>query len=367
MVGFTATVADVYDNEVTNATILWQASQELGMIDASGLLFASTLVASGTVNATSPNATGVSAGASVSIVPGPVAHLALVVPGLLAGGGATFSASPQDRFGNPIGNATVSWSASAGSVTPLDASGIQVRYDAPRAMGTYEITASSGAVLATAEVIVDHGPLETLSVQSGSDTIVAGGTLRFTATARDAFGNLWTAPDAVWAASRGAVASDGTFTGPTATGPAVITATMGGVAARAEALVVPASLHRIVITPSDPLLRPGDRVVLRAAAYDAYGNAIPQASFAWSPPQGLEVSPDGESATFVAGDAGTTTIVVSAAGVSASVTAVVANPPPVSDPMGPALGPLLLAGLLAASFAAALAARGRRRRSRRPE
>ena len=368
LIGFSATASDEYDNEVPNASFAWQASPGIGGIDDSGVLHASTQIASGTVTATSEADPATSGEVGVSIVPGPAASLALSPPPSVipAGTDILLSASAQDQYGNVISNATISWSARVGQVTALDTGGTQVLYQAPAAMGIDGITASTGAVSVSVDLFIDHGPLDALGIRPDSPTVLPGGTVRFTAVARDALGNEWTNLAVTWSVSRGVVMTDGTYTAPTTAGEAVVSVLADGTQAETGLTVIPGALSRLDVTASTLLLDPGGRAELQASAFDAYGNDIPDASYSWSASSGrLQVSPDGRSALFVAGDAATTaTIVVSSGSLSASVTATVTDSPPGTDSIGPALS-LLLPWVLLALASVFVGLVVRRRRSRR--
>src|SRR3972149_4671871 len=256
---FKAIALDHYDNEIPDATFDWSASQEIGTIDASGVLHAATKVAAGTVSVTSNAVPGASTTVDVAVVPGPLTNLALTASSVIlpAGERVTLTVVAHDPYGNPITNATIMWSATIGQVVALDDQGKEALYTAPADAGTARVTASSRSVSTSVDLEVIPASIENLSISPLSPHVVAGTTLRFVATATDAAGTSWTGVAATWTASSGLIAPDGTFTAPTTAGKAIISATAGGTRSEGDVIVVAGAVDRILVVPSSLLLPAG--------------------------------------------------------------------------------------------------------------
>lgn len=161
---------------------------------------------------------------------------------LATGGTAQLTAVAKDAAGNTIANAPMTWSSTASSVATVSGTGLVTAL----AVGTAYVVATSGGKADTTTVNVTNPPAS-ISVTPASASFGTGMTQIYTATARDASGNIVPA-SIVWSSSNPAVASvssGGTATGLSA-GTATIRATSGSVSGSATATIT-----------STPSVRPG--------------------------------------------------------------------------------------------------------------
>ncbi len=181
------------------------------------------------------------------------------------------------------------WASSNAAVATVDAAGV-VR---AAAAGVSYVTASAGGRTATATVTVTAAapvpaPVATVSVAPGSVAMVVGGGALFTASARDAAGNVLTGRAVAWSSSNPAVATvsaSGMVAG-VGVGSATITATVEGKTGTAVVTVSadPATVAaRISVSPrADTLGALGAATQLRATVYSAAGAAMSGTAVGWS-------------------------------------------------------------------------------------
>jgi outer membrane protein assembly factor BamB len=319
---FTAVGSDIYGNAIDGLTFAWSSSPSAGTISQAGTLTASTSLATGTVTVTSGQ---VSSTTTVSVVPGPLASVAVspspaTIP---AGSSLVITAQGSDQYGNPIPGLTFSWSASVGTIGPANPAGSYALFTAPTSVGSVSITATAGGVSGSSTVFVVHGPLATLVVIPSDKTVVAGGTANFTATGSDIFGNEISGMSVTWSASGGTITSNGTLTAPTSAGQCSVLATVGSFNASAIVTVVAGPLDHLELSVTTLSLETGDGADLEVKALDQYGNEIPGIYFSWSTTIGyIHPSADGRSAAFSSGEqggSGTITVTSGGKNVSASV------------------------------------------------
>lgn len=181
---FDARGYDVNWHRVTGLTFTWSTNAgSVAAVDAdSATLTAQTTAQSGrTVTATSG---GVSGSATVNVVAGPVASVAVSPTPADVGTSAarTFSAVAYDAYGNVVTSATFVWSATRGTIT---SGGV---YTAPATTGADTVTAASGAIQGTASVTV-----VAYTYASTTTTDLAGGTIaNAPALAQDGGGDVAT-------------------------------------------------------------------------------------------------------------------------------------------------------------------------------
>lgn len=148
-----------------------------------------------------------------------------------------FTAVGKDAQGNTI-SFTPTWSVSTGNGS-ITSAGL---FTAATGPGTVTIKATSGSVSGTATVTVTLGPLATIVVRPGNQTIAPAGTLQFSAEAQDAVGNTVTVTP-VWsiASGGGTITSSGLFTAGSSPGASVVRATSGSISGSATVTVVSSS------------------------------------------------------------------------------------------------------------------------------
>lgn len=212
-------------NALSGRTVSWSSDKEgVATISTSGLV---TGVASGDVSirATVENHSGQ---ITLAILPIPVAAVTVSPDTATVQAGATvqLNATPKDASGNPLTGRAVVWSSSDTTRASVSASGQATAMTE----GSVTITAASEGKSGTAQVAIVPVPVATLTISPDSAQIQIGGTQQFTATAKDASGNVLTGRAVTWASSDMAVAtisSTGLTTGEAA-GQATITAESEG-------------------------------------------------------------------------------------------------------------------------------------------
>src|SRR6266496_1345589 len=160
---FVAIGEDVNGNVVPLSSVAWSTAGGLGTIDSTGLFTAGGALGSGTVTASSG---GISGSATMQVVAGPLASIAISPAAVDAEASATvvLEALPRDTYGNPIPSVPVSWSTTIGDVTPIDVDGMHALFRAPVAAGTGTITVSSGPLSTPVSVRIVSGAMERILV-----------------------------------------------------------------------------------------------------------------------------------------------------------------------------------------------------------
>ncbi|MBI4416075.1 MAG: PQQ-binding-like beta-propeller repeat protein, partial [Euryarchaeota archaeon] len=320
---FTAVPLDLFGNVVSGLALTWSASPELGSISPTGLLSASTTVAAGVVTVTSGS---VSATAEVAIVPGALAAIdAPASFSVAAGASAILSASGRDQFGNALDQVAFVYTALEGTVTVIGGGTTIAQYVAPLATGTDTITIRQGTVSVDVAVTVVPGPVALVSISPASPTVVAGGTLALSAVASDVYGNEATGLTVSWQTTAGSIDASGVLTAPTQAGLVVVTASVQGRTGSTTVRVTPDAVDHFQATPATVSVRTGGGANIVVVAFDEHGNVVEDAAIEWATTIGsVQPSPDGRSATFLAGErAGSGTITVSSGGKSATVSVTV--------------------------------------------
>ncbi|TLY37482.1 MAG: hypothetical protein E6K61_12090, partial [Nitrospirae bacterium] len=196
---FTAQAKDRFGNTISGAGFTWGVSGGIGTIDSAGRFTASTTVGTGTVTAQSGPKTGTSI---VEIVPAALEALE-VTPSpitVAAGGTLLLNAAGLDRYGNEVSGLSVSWATTLGSVTPTGIGSPTAVLSGGFSAGSGTLSVASGGVSLTVAVTVTPGPANRIDVSPTPATVVAGGTLTFTGTPRDLFGNAISGLTVSWSA-----------------------------------------------------------------------------------------------------------------------------------------------------------------------
>jgi PGF-pre-PGF domain-containing protein len=229
-----------------------------------------------------------------------------------------FNATCYDEDDNVMPDLKVTWTCSNATVGFIDPGG----YFLASAAGTATITAATAGVSAQATVTVNapEPVLTTMEVLPPVATVAIGGTREFTVTCYDQFGNAMTGVAVAWASSNttvGTVDETGTFTG-LAEGTADLTATAGGISAKAIVTVTPPAppvLTEIEVAPATATVAVNDALAFSATALDQFGNEMPGVAVAWASSNETvgTIAADG---TFTALTVGTATVTASADGVT---------------------------------------------------
>jgi len=327
-----ATARDAAGNVLTGRSITWSSSASgIASVSASGVVSGSA-AGSATITATSEGQTG-SATITVALVP--VASV-VVAPGsgtLRIGTSAQFSATTKDSAGNTLTGRAVTWSSSAPGVASVSANGLVNGVSA----GSVTITASSEGKSGTSSVTVTVVPVATVTVAPASASVVAGGTVQLSATARDSAGNVLSGRVVTWASNTPAVATVATSGLVTAVAPgsATITATSEGKSATASVTVMAVPVATVTVAPATADLVVGGTAQLSATAKDAAGNILSGRVVTWSS-TATGVATVSASGLVTAVGAGSATITATSEGKSGSSAVTVIMVPVASVTVAPA-------------------------------
>ncbi|HYK11349.1 MAG TPA: Ig-like domain-containing protein [Gemmatimonadales bacterium] len=147
-----------------------------------------------------------------------------------------FTATVTDPSGATMSGQTVNWSSSNNGVVTINASGLATA----QGSGSATITAACGGKSGTAAVTVTGGGTTgqpaTITISPTSSSIQVGATQLFTATVKDATGNVLTGQTVSFTSSNVLVGTVGNLTGlvtALASGSTTITATDGSLSASA--------------------------------------------------------------------------------------------------------------------------------------
>jgi uncharacterized protein YjdB len=259
----------------------------------------------------------------------PVASVTVAPASATVSVGSTqqLTATTRDAGGNVLTGRAVTWSSSNTSVATVSASGLVTA----QAGGTATITATSEGKSGTASITVNgSSAVATVGVAPATATVAVGGTRQYTATLRDAQGNVLTGRTVTWSSSNTAVATvsaSGLVTAQ-AGGTATITATSEGKSGSASITVNGSSaVATVTVEPASVSIPLGSNRQLTATPRDAQGNALSGRTVTWTSSNELvaTVSGDGVVTGRLVGSA---TITATSEGRSgtASVTVVVPIP-----------------------------------------
>jgi hypothetical protein len=262
--------------EVVTFTPTWSIAAGGGAITSDAGLFTAGTVPNTFANTITVTSGGISATATVTVVPGPLANITVTpVPvTLMIGTTQQFVAVGTDAFGNVVPIAP-NWSIVNGGGAVTSAG----MFTAGMVSGTYANTvqASSGLIMGTATVTETAGPLASIVVTPTPATLAVGGAQTFTAAGQDASGNA-VAITPVWsiAASGGTITAAGVFTAGTTPGTFTGTAraTSGTINGAATVIVTAGPLASITVTPNPHSMVVGGTQQFTAVGRDASSNVV---------------------------------------------------------------------------------------------
>ena len=213
--------------------------------------------------------------------PGPIAVVSIDSASLAfatLGRTSRLSAVLADRFGNVITGTAATWSSSIPAVASVDAAG-NVRAVAE---GSALIIGSAGGVADTIPVTVRQ-VAATVTATPSALTLKVNTTAQLSATVADSGGALIAAAVVTWRSENSSVArvdAAGLVTGVEG-GTTSIIATSGSAADTVVVTVRGREVVSVVVLPQRVTLAPGQSAQFTATAYDAEGQPIDTARFAW--------------------------------------------------------------------------------------
>ena len=290
---YTAIVYDSYHNswDVTSS-----AAFSVNGVPISSNTVSETAIGSYTVTAsygtlTSNSATlQVTGGTIVSIQVSPGS------PTIIAGGSQAFTATASDQYSNTwdvTGQVVWSINSATGSA---NWNGATVTVSEASAAGTpWTVTASLNDISGTAQLTVSDAAITSIQVTPSSQSITAGGSQAFTATAFDQYGNAWDVTTQVtWTINSAqnsfqwSTQSIGTVTVTQASVPGTpwtVTATLGMVSSTAQLTVNHlTTITDLEVAPAQATMTAGGTgIQYIATASDTYGNTWDaSSSVTWS-------------------------------------------------------------------------------------
>lgn len=287
---FTATLTDVIGGTST-VEPSWGVTGSIGTINATGL-FTATTPGSGRVTA---SYLGLADSAGVRVTAGAPASVTISPASASVSADSTrqFTAVVRDADGNVVSTA-VTWSV-LGGVGTIDAGGLFTASVA----GAGSVRATAGGAIGSAPVTVTPGAAVSIALSPDSVGVSADSTATFSATARDADGNV-TAGTVAWSVAGGVGSiAGGVFTATTAGSGWVIATILPSVASdeqspgamapggaggpqplaagasdSARVTVVPGALAAVTISPAAATLSSDSTLLFAAAGADLDGNVI---------------------------------------------------------------------------------------------
>ena len=314
---FTATASDVYGNtwDVTSSTV-WTIDAGAGG-SLSGNVFTSELAGVWSVTGTFGSLSK-SVFLTVTHASAVGTQISPYGATIAAGSNEAFTTTAVDTFGNTWDVTNLaSYSISSGAGGSWSAN-----IYAPANAGTWTVTATMGSFSATAPVTVIHGSATSIAVSPQTQTITAGSTQTFTATASDAYGNLWdVSSSTVWLIDSGAGGSwtANVYTSTNA-GNWVVTGVFDSLVNKASLTVNHGSISSITVTPASGSITAGSTQAYTAAASDSEGNTWDVTNaVTWQTSAGAGGSWTGN--VYTASNSGSWTVTASSNGVSGTSSA----------------------------------------------
>jgi uncharacterized protein YjdB len=230
----TATPRAADGTALTGKTVTW-SSEEPGIatVDQEGLV---TAISEESVRITA-TVDGKSGTCYIVISSVPVATVTVVPdPAVVAvGRTAQLTAVTLDAEGDTLRNRSIDWETSDAAVATVSETGVVTGV----AVGEVTITATSEGRSGTSRLTVSATEVASVVVDPATTTVVMGGTVELTATARDGLGAILLDRPVAWATSDAGVAEvdmHGTVTG-IGPGSVTITATIEGTSGEATVTV----------------------------------------------------------------------------------------------------------------------------------
>ena len=242
---FTARSLDQYGNEIAQLAFTWN-SDGPGKVDDTGHFTAGTKAGSfedGLVVEVTDGTASARSTARVILQPGPLDQVRLdpATAVLEITNQQQFKATPLDQFGNEISDALVSWRV-VSDVGAIGSDGLlKVGTKAGLFPGSVsaELVQGTNRALATAEVLIQPDPLETVRITPAHAFVKSGAKQEFSAVGLDRYGNAIPGIEFLWKATGGAINQNGLLTASGNPGRYEVraSATYGGNPASASASV----------------------------------------------------------------------------------------------------------------------------------
>ena len=337
-VPFTATIADLYGNSVATDTVQWSAGAgSFSSYTGNTTTYTPPITPNAYLVTATLQSTGQTQQRQVTVQAGPATQITLQPAtspiNIVAGNTVAFTATLLDAANNPTTNGAVTWTYSSGS---FSGAGLSRVFSPTNVAGAYIVTATLGnGQSQIRQVNVNPAVAATISTAQSVLSITAGGTAWFTATVRDAFGNVISDGAVTWnkISGPGSLANNpprsATLTTGAGTGTATLQAGYPGLAAVNATLPVNAgNPAQISIAPLNPVLTAGSTLAFTALVSDSFGNATTISNVQWSVQSGpgALTSPLSRTVTFTSAVASPSVVRASIAGAGEVTTTVTVNP-----------------------------------------
>jgi len=189
---------------------------------------------------------------------------------VIAGGSVTYTVTAEDTYGNTwdvTAQTTFSIETGAGGSWTDDI------YTSETA-GDWIVTGQYSDLSNTATLHVEHAAAASIELAPTDETVIAGGSVTYTVTAEDTYGNTWdVTAQTTFSIEPGAGGSwtGNTYTSETA-GDWIVTGQYGDLANTATLHVEHSTAVSIQVTPDPATVTAGDSVMYTVTAEDAHGN-----------------------------------------------------------------------------------------------
>jgi hypothetical protein len=256
-------------------TPVWSVAAGGGTINATTGLFTAGTTGGTFANTVVATVGAISGTATVTVIALPLATITVTPSQVTLAPGATqqYTAVGMDAVGNIVA-ITPAWSASAGGTIDFT-TGLFTAGNTPGAY-TNNVRASVGGISGFASVTVTQGPATTITLTPNQVTLQTGGTQQYSATARDAGGNVVSSSATFTVINGGGtITAGGLFTAGINAGsfPNTVQAQIGGLTATASVTVTPV-LAAIAVTPQGAVIAPNATQQYSATGVDQQGNAF---------------------------------------------------------------------------------------------
>ena len=285
----TATALDEFDNPIPGLTFTFRADERVGEIDNQGIFIAGTRpgIYAGAVTVGANQETVTKTGTTdVTIETGPLDHISVDPAATTLGvtGVQNFTASALDEFDNPIPGLAFAFQVDE-RVGEIDNRGSFIAGTRPGIYAgavTVEVNQETVTRTATANITIETGPLDHISVDPAATTLGVTGAQQFTAMARDQFGNPIPGVTLNFSSVEhaGQVDINGLFTAGSRAGSyergVEVEATLAGVTQTAtiSVIVQPGPLDHVIIDPALVTIQVTEDQQFTATALDRFNNPI---------------------------------------------------------------------------------------------
>ncbi len=172
-----------------------------------------------------------------------------------------------------------------------------------------------GFAVNTETVTILAGPLARIEVMPNSITITTDEEAKFSAEAFDSEDNQITTTFTWNTTGDGAIDQTGNFV-PSRWSVQGVSASAGGIVGYAVVKVLPGSIDKVEVHPSNPVISTDDMILFEGVAFDAKNNFIPDLDMNWSVSGGGNIGE--KTGLFEAEEPGTWTVTVNISGVFAN-------------------------------------------------